>query len=975
MSARRQASTTSLSRYARANSPELAPRSDAFCNAFWGLGDGGVDVLFARMRGATRTIDELQVFFKERSAIEEEYAKRLAKLAKQTLGRDEIGELRNSLDTLRLETDKQAGFHTQLAQQIRTDILGQTSAFAARQAHFKKAYQSQIEKEFKAKQTQESYVNRAREKYESDCLRINSYTAQSTLVQGKDLEKIHLKLERAQQTVQANERDFANFARAFQETVAKWEQNWKTFCDSAQDLEEERMEFMKDNMWAYANSVSTVCVSDDESCERMRLALEQLEPDKDMENFVRDYGTGNSIPDPPAFVNYTTPDAVSSASTRPTTHPAMFSRVSQRPAPLRAPPPQTQEVEPEPPVNTAGVGAGNRRPTNGDEGGLTRQPTRGSTRGGGSYQASSQANGSISMSNGAASSGSRQGTPSRDIQGSYRPPQDPNAEPIDPTAKTMIKIGEKAYEVDPNNDPQQQSSSRTGGSVRRNGTLSHGRVGEQGDPLAQTMQELNAGSGSSATKRNSIYRPAQTQPGPSRKGTMDSVGPGSSSLSPPGSSSSVAQGSSNNRNTDYRNSAEVVVGAYPGTSRPSSPNPPKANFFPGQKPVSPSNSGMPVETVLNDYHQSFPGEGKSPSRRNSFNAPPPPSSGPSGSTHSRNQSRNQSQGQNFVRPVSREGHAGIGAGRGTSPQPISRNPSPGIPPGGAGLRNSGMNVPPTSASALATGASGGFNLGRSGSIAQRATSPNSVGIALDPNGRVAVDEMADRYRQQPPQQQPYQQGPHRQTSYTAGGSAIVAPPPQQPNYGYGTSPAPRAPGYPAQQPYTPHPSAPQQQPYNPPPPAHYNPPPSAQPVYQPQPQAYPNGNGVQRGASVGGGGSGSYNYGQSQPSARTVNGQYSSQGYRETSPAVVRTPSPQPAPQQGPPPTNQYTEDGRGILFYVKALYDYTASIEEEFDFQSGDIIAVTATPEDGWWSGELLDESRRQPGRHVFPSNFVCLF
>jgi hypothetical protein len=59
----------------------------------------------------------------------------------------------------------------------------------------------------------------------------------------------------------------------------------------------------------------------------------------------------------------------------------------------------------------------------------------------------------------------------------------------------------------------------------------------------------------------------------------------------------------------------------------------------------------------------------------------------------------------------------------------------------------------------------------------------------------------------------------------------------------------------------------------------------------------------------------------------------------------------------------------------VKALYDYSATIEEEFDFQAGDIIAVTATPEDGWWSGELLDEARRQPGRHVFPSNFVCLF
>jgi len=88
----------------------------------------------------------------------------------------------------------------------------------------------------------------------------------------------------------------------------------------------------------------------------------------------------------------------------------------------------------------------------------------------------------------------------------------------------------------------------------------------------------------------------------------------------------------------------------------------------------------------------------------------------------------------------------------------------------------------------------------------------------------------------------------------------------------------------------------------------------------------------------------------------------------------------------------QTTEDGTPVLFYgeffvylersmnnlsfsVRALYDYAATIDEEFDFQASDIIAVTSTPEDGWWTGELLDEARRQKGRNVFPSNFVCLF
>lgn len=74
-------------------------------------------------------------------------------------------------------------------------------------------------------------ICQAREKYESDCVLINSYTAQSTLLQGKELDKIYVKLDRAQQTVQANERDYQNFARALGDTSKRWEGEWKTYCD------------------------------------------------------------------------------------------------------------------------------------------------------------------------------------------------------------------------------------------------------------------------------------------------------------------------------------------------------------------------------------------------------------------------------------------------------------------------------------------------------------------------------------------------------------------------------------------------------------------------------------------------------------------------------------------------------------------------------------------------------------------------
>ncbi|KAI0740982.1 hypothetical protein C8Q76DRAFT_607897 [Earliella scabrosa] len=942
MSARRQASTTSLSRYARAGSPDFTNRSLDFCNAFWGAGDGGVNVLFARMRGAMRTMEELKAFWKERATIEEQYAKRLASLAKFTLGRDEIGELRASLDTLKQETEKQAQAHQLVAQAIKTDLEGLTTTFIQKQQHHKRGIQAQIEKEFKNKQTQEGYVARAREKYESDCMRINSYTAQSTLIQGRELEKLHFKLERAQQTVQANQRDYANFARALQDTLQKWEQSWKTFCDSCQDLEEERIEFMKDNMWAYANAVSTVCVSDDESCEKLRLALEQLEVERDMEGFVRDYGTGNTIPEPPPFVDYSNPDAQPAAAQRAGGHPANFLRQSQRPRqplqPGQVAPPEAEED----PINYTGVGAGGSRGPGADPQ-LQRSQTqsRASTRGQELAQPQPQANG---FTNGRA-------TPNVGTRAA-----DPQADPIDPTAKTMLKVGSNAYEVDLGRDPQAHAG--PGGS---GGPPMAGRVGQDDDPLAQQMNQLKKAAGGSVRRSGQWNAPQQSPPGGSglRRDPNGKLSP------PPGGAPPIR---------DYRNSAEIVVGYPPqaATSRPASPNPPTNVFMKPPSQNSAAGSTVSVQNVLADYQQSLPGERKSISRSNSRSNSVSIPAGEAASIRGR--------------PLSSEsGQAGIGAqGRSTSPQPfapVSRSASPAMqgPPGSINrnsyVRPSTGNGPPPGhghAHSGSTTRGGSISIPAQPAHQQRPTSP-SIGIQLDPSGRVVADDMANNYRAPqhaaPPQQQPPQ-------------PAYGAPPPQQAP----VSQTQRRPSYsgPAGAPYAP---PPQQYPpgggpmYNPPPPQaqpQYAPPPVQQPGYGAQaPQQYTQAQMYQQ----------SQGYGQPQGNAlvqqRGVNGGYYSQPpqqppvqqqqqppYRAPSP---RAPSPQPATQ--PPPTGQYTDDGRGVLFYVKAMYNYRATIEEEFDFQEGDIIAVTATPEDGWWSGELLDETRRQPGRHIFPSNFVCLF
>lgn len=575
--------------------------------------------------------------------------------------------------------------------------------------------------------------------------------------------------------------------------------------------------------------------------------MEQFEPDKDMENFVRDYGTGNALPDPPAFINYANPDAVPASSSRPTSRPANFVRQTTRSATSRQP--SVPPPEEEPPVNMTGVGAKNMNP----------EPALGRT------MSQSRANATRSI-NGAAPSAPQLPVPSSYGNG----------------PATELVIGDQAYAVDPNHDPQ---------TTRAQPSSAGSNVGKEDDPLARQMKELRNGS----VRRNSIMQNNNE----STHARKDSA-----VLSPPESS---------NSRKDYRNSAEMVVGSYPiASSRPVSPSQPTAAMM---KPLqNTAAAGLSVEGVLADYPQKLPGER---------------------ATHSRSNSRQSQIGENggqnrsLDRPVSREGFAGIGS-QGRSPSPSfsgSRGTSP-VPP----RQGSVSRVPaPSFSPNIAVPA---------GNAPNRATTPNSVGIALDPTGKVAVDTLADTYVQQAPAptqapQPSYTQPPPQANNFNnrrmsigngagMGAQVMHLPPQHHPPYG-APPPAPYVnPSYTQPPPQGPppvgYPNAPPPQHYAPPPQHDYQPP--VHPYAAPPPQA-----GLTRGPSMSTGGGGYYGGPPQGPPQGHVNGYgrppSPQQMYNTVAPTGA---SAAPAGISAAPggvmaaPTGQYTENGTPVLFYGTIL-------------------------------------------------------
>jgi hypothetical protein len=565
-------------------------------------------------------------------------------------------------------------------------------------------------------------------------------------------------------------------------------------------------------------------------------------PEKDLENFVRDYSTGNAIPEPPSFVDYSKPDAVTTSGMRSSTRPAQFTRVSHRSGPLWPPPPPTAEDDSSPGAAGIGANGGNRPPdvpsdVQNSRSTLSRSP------------AGTTVNGTAYSGNSSASVHS----PSRSMGTVYSSPEGTHPE----LEETYIQVGSTAYKVDPSKGSQPQRN------PSRNQSPMQGKM----DPLEEHMEKLKqaAASSSSSGRRNSIWNKTENAGAPARKTTMESA------LSPPQASGSNTTRPSSSAGATalthhYNRSAESVVGTYPvSASRPTSPQPPTAHHMvpPSRTPVSPVMPNVPVEDIVDRYGSSLPGEHKANSasvgRRDTLDIR---AHGGGGSSSS---NADADSGQRLGRRPSQNPHvhAGVGAhgrSRSVSPAPEFANPMRG---------------------------GGGGSVGNAG----RGPGPNSsrIGVALDPEGRVVRDTMAENARNPPRSPGAMQQVPIPQQGA------------RQPQTAYAVTPG-RPVGYGAGVPYQNTPPVPQPGSVPSSSGAYYPPAGNAPPP--PNATSYSNRGGPHHG---------------NPPSHMNYANAYPNQP-APSSWGGGASPTPPPAQSQQPPnhytPTGQTTEDGRGILFY-----------------------------------------------------------
>lgn len=207
-----------------------------------------------------------------------------------------------------------------ISNEVQKPLENYMSSFKAK----KRTIESTIMKIVKYKKALNAKLETCRSKYESECMKFRAMSADKMLLDGNELRKLNSKLEKSEQTIKHYRQEYYDMYKEAFEVHERYVREWRLALVKYQELEEERIKFLRSNIWTYCNLVSVTCVNVDTSCENIRLSLEKCDAKREIELFTKKFGTGNDIPGAPKFIDYINSASLEEDKDEPSTN-AMFS--------------------------------------------------------------------------------------------------------------------------------------------------------------------------------------------------------------------------------------------------------------------------------------------------------------------------------------------------------------------------------------------------------------------------------------------------------------------------------------------------------------------------------------------------------------------------------------------------------------------------------------------------------------------------
>ncbi|GAA6219250.1 F-BAR domain only protein 2 isoform X2 [Lates japonicus] len=280
-----------------------------FLENFWGEKNNGFDVLYHNMKHGQISSKELTDFIRERSTIEEAYARSMTKLAKSAGNFSQLGTFAPVWDVFKSSTEKLASCHMELVRKLQ-ELIKEVQKYVEEQAKAHKKTKEEVASTLEAVQniqTISQALQKSKEIYNAKTVEQERLRKEGATQ--RDVDKAGVKAKKATETYRSYVEKYATAKSEFEQKMAETAQKF-------QDIEESHILHMKEIIQSYSQSVDETHIQIGELHNEFVRNIENTSVESLIQKLAESKGTGKERPGPIEFEECNTAIATEGAKPR-----------------------------------------------------------------------------------------------------------------------------------------------------------------------------------------------------------------------------------------------------------------------------------------------------------------------------------------------------------------------------------------------------------------------------------------------------------------------------------------------------------------------------------------------------------------------------------------------------------------------------------------------------------------------------------
>uniref|UniRef100_A0A8D0AJG6 F-BAR domain only protein 2 n=1 Tax=Sander lucioperca TaxID=283035 RepID=A0A8D0AJG6_SANLU len=256
--------------------------------------NNGFDVLYHNMKHGQISSKELTDFIRERSTIEEAYARSMTKLAKSAGNFSQLGTFAPVWDVFKTSTEKLASCHMELVRKLQ-ELIKEVQKYVEEQAKAHKKTKEEVASTLEAVQniqTTSQALQKSKEIYNAKTVEQERLRKEGATQ--RDVDKAGVKAKKATET-------YKSYVEKYAAAKSEFEQKMTETAQKFQDIEENHILHLKEIIQSYSQSVDETHIQIGEVQNEFVRNIENTSVESLIQKLAESKGTGKERPGPIEF--------------------------------------------------------------------------------------------------------------------------------------------------------------------------------------------------------------------------------------------------------------------------------------------------------------------------------------------------------------------------------------------------------------------------------------------------------------------------------------------------------------------------------------------------------------------------------------------------------------------------------------------------------------------------------------------------